>query len=137
MKSSATPLTPTSIGAGSILRSMLLASEEVKRMLTKGTAAPRIFPVVSEKADLPYIVYRRSALQHNPTKAGMPGADTVTMEVLCLTGDYAKGVELAEAVRRALDYKTTAGVRSCMLTGAEEAWDADAFIQTLIFELKI
>lgn len=67
----------------------------------------------------------------------MPGADTVTMEVLCLTDDYAKGVELAEAVRRALDYKTTAGVRSCMLTGAEEAWDADAFIQTLIFELKI
>ncbi len=125
----------TSLSAGAIIRSILLSDEEVKKRTNK------IFPIVIDKAQLPYILYRRAALEHNPTKAGLPGADTVTMEVVCYTAQYAEGVELAESVRAALDYSQgeSAGVRmrSCMLTDSEEGYEDDAFMQQLVFQVKI
>ena len=91
-------LSKTSLSAGAIIRSILLTDEEVKKRTNK------VFPIVIDKAQLPYILYRRASLQHNPVKERMPGADTVTMEVVCYTAKYADGVELAEAVRAALDH---------------------------------
>lgn len=125
----------TSLSAGAIIRNILLSDEEVKNRTKK------VFPIVIDKAQLPYILYRRAALQHNPTKAGLPGADTVTMEVVCYTAQYAEGVELAEAVRAALDYSQgeSGGIRmrSCMLTDSEEGYEDDAFLQQLVFQVKI
>lgn len=125
----------TSLSAGAVIRSILLSDEEVKKRANK------VFPIVIDQAQLPYILYRRAALQHNPTKAGMPGADTVTMEVVCYTAQYAEGVELAEAVRSALDYRQveSGGVtmRSCTLADSEEGFEDDAFVQQLVFQVKI
>ena len=125
----------TSLSAGAIIREILLGDEDVKRRTTK------IFPVVINKAELPYILYRRAVLQHNPTKAGLPGADTVTMEVFCYTANYADGVELAEAVRKALDYaqgeKDGLVMRSCTLVDSEEDFTDDAFVQCLSFNVRI
>lgn len=125
----------TSLSAGAIIREILLGDEDVKRRTNK------IFPIVINKAELPYILYRRAALQHNPTKAGLPGADTVTMEVFCYTANYADGVELAEAVRKALDYsqgeKDGLVMRSCTLVDSEEDFTDDAFVQCLSFNVRI
>ena len=125
----------TSLSAGAIIREILLGDEDVKRRTNK------IFPIVINKAELPYILYRRAALQHNPTKAGLPGADTVTMEVFCYTANYADGVELAEAVRKALDYaqgeKDGLIMRSCTLVDSEEDFTDDAFVQYLSFNVRI
>lgn len=125
----------TSLSAGAIIRNMLLSDKEVK------TKTNKIFPVVTDKAQLPYILYRRAALAHNPTKAGMPGADTVTMEVVCYTAQYAEGVELAEAARAALDYKQGEldgiRMRSCILIDSEEGYEDDAYVQQLVFQVKI
>lgn len=125
----------TSLSAGAVIREILLADADVRRRTNK------IFPVVTSKAELPYILYRRAALQHNPTKAGLPGADTVTMEVFCYTANYADGVELAEAVRKALDYaqgeKDGLVMRSCTLVDSEEDFTDDAFVQCLSFNVKI
>lgn len=125
----------SSLSAGAVIRSILLSDEEVKKRTNK------VFPIVIDKATLPYILYRRASLLHNPTKAGMPGADTVTMEVVCYTARYADGVELAEAVRAALDYKQGERdgitMRSCVLTDSEEGYEDDAFLQQLVFQVKI
>ncbi len=125
----------TSLSAGAVIRGILLSDEEVKRRTNK------VFPIVIDQAQLPYILYRRAALQHNPTKAGMPGADTVTMEVVCYTAKYAEGVELAEAVRAALDYskgeRDGVQMRSCTLVESEEGYEDDAFMQQLVFQVKI
>lgn len=125
----------TSLSAGAVIRDILLSNEEVKRRTNK------VFPIVIDNAQLPYILYRRASLQHNPTKAGMPGADTVTMEVVCYTAQYAEGVELAEAVRAALDYsqgeRDGVRVRSCTLADSEEGYEDDAFLQQLVFQVKI
>lgn len=128
-------LKKTSLSAGSIIRDILLSNEEVKRRTNK------VFPIVIDNAQLPYILYRRAALAHNPTKQGMPGADTVTMEVVCYTAKYAEGVELAEAVRQALDYASGehGGVkmRSCTLADSEEGYEDDAFVQQLVYQVRI
>lgn len=125
----------TSLSAGAVIRNILLSDKEVKKRANK------VFPIVIDKAQLPYILYRRASLQHNPTKSGLPGADTVTMEVVCYTARYAEGVELAEAVRAALDYSQSeydgVTMRSCMLTDSEEGYEDDAFLQQLIFQVKI
>lgn len=125
----------TSLSAGLIIRQLLLGSEA----LTQRTR--NIFPIVTDKAVLPYILYRRTALGHNPTKAGQPGADTVQMEVNVYAAAYDEGVELAEAVRTALDYAQgeVAGLRmrSCILTDSEEGWEDDAYVQAMVFTIKL
>lgn len=125
----------TSLSAGSIIRDILLSNEEVKRRTNK------VFPIVIDNAQLPYILYRRAALAHNPTKQGAPGADTVTMEVVCYTAKYAEGVELAEAVRQALDYASGehdgVKMRSCTLADSEEGYEDDAFVQQLVYQVRI
>lgn len=124
----------SSLSAGEIIRAMLIADSEVMAHTSK------VFPVVEDKAELPYIVYRRTQLEQTPTKAGH-GADTVGIEILCYTAGYTEGVELAEAVRSALDNRQgeTDGLamRSCYLTDSEEAWQDDAYVQQLVFNVKI
>lgn len=125
----------TSLSAGLIIRKILLGSEAVTQRTNK------IFPVVIDKAVLPYILYRRAALEPNPTKAGQPGADAVQMEVNVYTAAYGEGVELAEAVRAALDYAQGEvpglKMRSCILTDSEEGWEDDACVQNMTFTIKI
>jgi hypothetical protein len=125
----------TSLSVGEIIYKLLNENAEVK---SKATA---VFPIVVDKAELPYVAYRRSALEHNPVKVGNPGADTVTIQVLCFAADYDGSVQLAEAVREALDYKACKGdelsMRSCYLSGAEEYFDNDAYTQELSFTVKV
>jgi hypothetical protein len=125
----------TSLSAGSIIRSILLQDSDVKAI------TQNVFPIVTDKAELPYVLYRRTSLVHNATKAKQPGADTVQIEVLCFTSKYAPGVELAEAVRAALDYsqgeENGVVMRSCVLSDSEEAWQDDAYVQQLVFSIKI
>lgn len=124
----------TSLSAGEIIRAILANDAEVT------ARANKIYPVVEDRADLPYIVYRRTQLKQDPTKNGR-GADTVGIEILCYTKQYTEGVELAEAVRDALD--GTQGeadglvMRSCYLEDSEEAWQDDAYVQQLVFNVKI
>lgn len=124
----------SSLSAGEIIRAVLTQDEAVSALTTK------VFPVVADEARLPYIVYRRSNLEQVATKTP-GGADTVGIEILCYTEQYTPGVELAEAVRSALDGRRAEidglVMRSCFLSDSEEAWQDDAFVQQLIFTVKI
>jgi len=113
---------------------MLLEDPEVAARTNK------IFPVATDRADLPYILYRRTQLEQATIK-GRQGADTVGIEVLCYTKGYTEGIELAEAVRAALDNKQGEidglVMRSCFLSDSEEAWQDDAYLQQLVFTVKM
>ena len=123
----------TSLSTGSIVYDLLSRDAEVSARATK------IYPVVADEARLPYIVYRRSRLEHAPAKPW--GADTVQVDVLCYAAAYSESVELAEAVRAALDYqKGEAGgirMRSCTLADSSEDWTGVAYLQVLNFNIKI
>lgn len=125
----------TSLSAGAVIRAVLLEDAEV------AARANKVFPVATDSAELPYILYRRVSLSPNPQKSGSPVADETQIEVICFTERYGEGVELAEAVRAALDGVSAehAGMRlrSCYLTDSEEAYQDDAFVQQLVFKVKI
>ncbi len=124
----------TSLSVGEIIYDVLTNDAEVM------ARANKVFPVVTDKATLPYVAYRRSRLEHNPAK-GTQGADTVQIDVLCFAAKYGDGVQLAEAVRQALDGKQAAKdtliMRSCTIAGGEEYYENDAYIQELNFTIKV
>ncbi len=124
----------TSLSVGEIIYDVLTNDAEVMARTNK------VFPVVTDKATLPYVAYRRSRLEHNPVK-GTQGADTVQIDVLCFAAKYEDGVQLAEAVRQALDgkqvTKDTLIMRSCTIAGGEEYYENDAYIQELNFIIKV
>lgn len=124
----------SSLSAGEIIRAVLTSDPEVT------ARAKKVYPVVEDTAELPYVVYRRTQLDQGQVK-GRRGNDNVTIEVLCYTKGYTEGVELAEAVRDALDNKTAESdglvMRSCYLTDSEEAWQDDAYLQVLVFNVKM
>lgn len=125
----------TSLSAGKVIRAVLLEDIEVAKRTNK------IFPVSTDSAELPYILYRRTSLSPKPQKSGQPGADEVQIEVVCFTERYSEGVELAEAVRAALDQVDAEHegltLRSCYLLDSEEAYQDDAFVQQLVFSMKM
>ena len=130
------PMRKTSLSACEIIYDVLSNDEAITEKVTK------IYPVVElTEAQCPYIVYRRTGLSANPQKAGQPGADTVEIEVGCFAADYEDSVELAELVRSALDYRQHVTddlrMRSCYLSGASEDYGDDAFVQNLLFTIKI
>lgn len=50
----------TSLSAGAIIRAILLDDADVAARVNK------VFPVVTDSAELPYILYRRNKLEANP-----------------------------------------------------------------------
>ena len=132
----ATVTTKTSISAGDIVYSVLSADTAITSRVTK------IYPVVEPvEAICPYIVYRRTGMSANPQKAGQPGADTIEIVVGVYAQQYEDSVDIAELVRSALDYKvheiSGLRMRGCYLSGSSEEIEGDAFVQNLIFTIKI
>lgn len=125
----------TALSAGEIIRKILAEDKEVKRIATK------VFPVAIDKAILPYVAYRRVGIEHNPLKMGHTGADTAEIEINCYADTYERSIELAEAVRAALDYEQYRGeemiLRSCTMINASEVFDNDAYVQGLVFRVQI
>lgn len=124
----------SSLSAGEIICAVLSENAEVS------ARAQKVYPVVEDSATLPYIVYRRTSLENGKVK-NQRGNDTVLIEVLCFTEGYTEGVELAEAVRDALDGMQAEHeglvMRSCTLEDSEESWQDDAYVQQLIFNVKM
>lgn len=124
----------TSLSAGLIINDILSSDETVASIATD------VFPIVSDEAKLPYVSYRRINYDQDPVKSNY-GSDTIQVEVNCYAEKYAQSVELAEAVRAALDgvQKSVDDVmmRSCFLSSSSEDWENDAFVQSLVFTIKI
>ena len=72
----------TSLSVGALIREILLADTEVSARCS------RIFPVATDQAILPYILYRRTSMEPYPQKSGQPNADSTAVEVLCFTEKY-------------------------------------------------
>lgn len=124
----------TSLSAGEIIRALLSKDEDIKKL-----GVTKIFPIVADAAKLPYISYRRTSLEPHALKNG--NADTVSIEVLCFADTYPQSVSMAEAVRNVLDGAQSdvdgLRMRSCLLSASEEDWQNDAFVQQLVFTIKI
>lgn len=133
----------SSLSAGEIIGKLLSENQEVV------DRARRLYPVVAdEEAVKPYIVFRRASMEMTPHKQPL-GAETVNVEVQCYADTYEDSVDLAEAVKLALDHRTCTveyldgdetkvlTMRSCTLINSSETWENDAYAQGLLFNVKI
>lgn len=126
----------TSLSAGLVVYDALKASPAVSRMATK------IFPVTTDEAVLPYVAYRRRNTQQVSVKGYQTGAETVTYEVACFAASYEDSVALAEYARYAIESSEGTAldglnVRAAVMVDSSEQWQDDAYVQTMVFELKV
>lgn len=124
----------TCLSAGEIVRAVLMGDPAVSERVKN------VYPIVADASELPYIVYRRTGYEQTAVKSPK-GGDTVHIEVLCLAASYLESVEIAEAVRAALDgmqaeYEGLT-IRGCTLEDSSEDWEADAYIQQLVFRCRM
>lgn len=99
------------------------------------------FPVIGKNdEELPYICYRRTSVQANPAK-GLASADKAMVTLNCWASTYRESMEIAEAVREALDRKECdcgeLQARAITMVDASESWEGDAFCQILVFQVSI
>lgn len=106
-----------------------------------GKSVTKVFPVVTDEANLPYVCYHRDAIGTTPTKSATAfAADVANVTIDCYAATYGESVALAENVRAALD--NTRGnvngveIRGCYMVDASESWADDAFVQSLTFQLR-
>ena len=129
----------TCLGAGETIRAVLTEDDGV------GSRVRGIYPIAADNTELPYITFRRTGHEQRPgykqtPVKGRPGSDTVHIEVVCRAATYLESVDIAEAVRAALDgVQAEHGglpIRSCTMVDSSEDREADAYIQLLVFECK-
>lgn len=127
----------SSLSAGVVIRDVLLDNDKVTGITQS------IIPVFSptENLILPYVIYRRLKLDGRTAKTDPRRAESVEMEVACYASGYSESVDLAEAVRAALDHKTMSSedlnLRSCTLVDSSETYEGDAFVQILVFDVRV
>ena len=125
----------TILSAGEVLYELLTTNAAVNGIVTK------VFPVVTDNAELPYIAYRRQGFRQAESKSARLGADAATYAVRCYAKTYSESITLAEAVRACLDgiqAKTDdVFMRSCYMSDASESWENDAYVQEMIFDIKM
>ncbi|MBJ2184559.1 MAG: DUF3168 domain-containing protein [Muribaculaceae bacterium] len=127
----------TSLSGGALVRAALLSHPAIRDSVT------RIFPVAVPEATLPYMVYRRTAMQ--PVAWKSHGSDdTLTVEITVCTAAYDEGVRLAEAVREVFDGTQieipelpALRARRSSIVDACETYEADAYIQIITINIKI
>ena len=87
------------------IQTILEENEEVKAIL--GTDEHKIFPLLQpDKLTFPFIVHSRVSLTTRYTKnlpLGFGWTNEVTYAVTCVSNDYIQCIELANAVRHALE----------------------------------
>ena len=127
----------TSLSAGIVIADVLQADDAVKAITS--TVVPVFSPV--ESLQLPYIVYRRLKMNVRSVAQSVRGAESVEIEVACYAASYSDSVKLAEAVRAALDHRQAGAeglhMRCCTLVDSSEDYYDDAYMQTLVFDVKV
>lgn len=124
----------TSLSAGIVISKLLSNNKDLHGKVTA------IFPVAADKAELPYIVYKRTKGEYTPVKTGT-GADSSLVEILCCAASYGDAVNLAEIVRRILDgawYRDSLiEMRCCRYESSDDFWEDDAYVVRMIFKISI
>lgn len=113
-------------------------------------ASDKIFPLLAklkvnpetgkeEEITFPFIVYSRTGLTPTYTKDLLTDNE-VTLDVVCVSDDYVNSLEVANAVRNALESKGTKTsymtIDPIKLLSVKESTMEDAYIQELTFQYK-
>lgn len=122
-----------SLSIGVHISKRLTASPELQKLV-----GDRVFPISTKsETSFPFVIYKRGSLETNSTKDGYNLGDKVTAEIVVLDENYSSTVEIAEAIRAALERKKGEydrfNVIGAKLISADEDFIEDTFVQRLTF----
>lgn len=100
----------------------------------------RCYPLIAENGtSYPFIIYQRDSFDSMFCKDGVY-EDEVNVSVKVVTDTYNAGIDLAQSVREAMtfnNYTSEGGTYTSLMVQADEEFNNDAYIQTLIFRITI
>jgi hypothetical protein len=101
----------------------------------------RCYPLIAENGTTyPFIIYQRDSLDSMFCKDGVY-EDEVNVSVRVVTDTYNEGIDLAQSVREAMTFNNytieDGGTYTSLMVQADEEFNNDAYIQTLIFRITI
>lgn len=114
----------------------LLSVDAIKSVVNN-----KVYPLIASlNTTFPYIVFQRTSTPLN-TKDNVY-QDNVNIEIIAVSDNYDKSVELAELIRNELEGKrniTVEGFRitSIKLIDSSESYSNDAYLQSLTFNFRI
>lgn len=114
----------------------LLSVETIKSMVNN-----KVYPLVAPlNTTFPYIVFQRTSTPYN-TKDNVY-QDSINIEIIAVSDNYDKSIELAELIRNELEGKRNMNIEgfriaSIKLIDSTESYSNDAYLQSLTFNFKI
>lgn len=114
----------------------LLSTDNIKSVVNN-----KVYPLIASlNTTFPYIVFQRTSTPYN-SKDNIY-QDNVNIEIIAVSDNYDKSVELAELIRNELEGKrniTVEGFRiaSIKLIDSSESYSNDAYLQSLTFNFRI
>ena len=110
---------------------MITTGKTINDLLKASTAltalvGSKIYPLVApENTPSPFVLYERSFVNQK-TKDGQAGSDS-TITITVISDNYTETISISTAIHEALKAEAN-------LLSGNEAYDAGAYIQTLIFQ---
>lgn len=125
-----------SLSIGAHIFESLSTSDALTRLV-----GAKIYPLSTKKhTTFPFIIYKRTGLTPNDTKDRYGSGDNVGVEVIVADDDYTNSINIAEAVRAALEHKggdyDTFTVTDARLAACDEDFIEETYIQRLTFSFE-
>ena len=98
--------------------------------------------MILQPTNFPFISFKRNQVETHYNK-DIPYEDVVSVDIICVTNNYAESVEIAQAIRESIEFKVYKDseenilITKMWMTDADENTVSDSFVQTLTFEIHI
>lgn len=107
---------------------------------TTGYLGTKIYPLIlPQETKLPALVFKRSFdKEHSKDRLGLTN---VTVEITILDTDYARSINICDAVHNALLAVSDSDIKAIRLMSGDEAViddsKGDTYLQMLVYDLKV
>lgn len=114
----------------------LLSTDNIKSVVSN-----KVYPLVASlNTTFPYIVFQRTSTPYSSKDNVYQ--DSINIEIIAVSDNYDKSVELAELIRNELEGKRNITVEefriaSIKLVDTSESYSNDAYLQSLTFNFRI
>lgn len=114
----------------------LLSTDNIKSVVNN-----KVYPLIAPlNTSFPYLVFQRTSTPYN-TKDNIY-QDSINIEIIAVSDNYDKSVELAELIRNELEGKRNINIEefriaSIKLVDSSESYSNDAYLQSLTFNFRI
>lgn len=120
-----------------IIYKKLKSSESLKQLVNN-----KIYPLVAENsATFPFIVYYKENITSTTDTKDFLIEDDVEFSVIVVSDDYNNSLEIADAARKALEFKSysdeSLSAYSCKMIDYSESYIENAYVQALKFSCTI